>query len=578
MRYLPTLLLALALAGCSLPPERKPTALDQINAELDRAAKQAPVKPAPPAAVAEALVPPLTVELPPVSGRPAEQRFDLVVNNAPANQVFMGIVHGTRYSMLVHPDVSGTISVNLKDVTVFEALRALRDLYGYDFHVDGNRIFVEPLTMQSRVFRVNYLTGQRKGTSDLRVVSGSVSDTPINSGAAGGATPTTQTPGGESHAIQSARISTTSDADFWAELTSAVKAIVGTEGGRSVVVSPQSGVIVVRALPNELRAVEQYLKATQGSVDRQVILEAKIIEVQLNDSYQTGINWAAFTTGPNHRFSAGTAAPGTVLQNNGTLASGVSSIDYAARTYTGSKLNSTPGQDLLTDPSLAGGLFGLAFQTSSFAALLSFLETQGGVQVLSSPRIATLNNQKAVLKVGTDDFFVTNVSTTTTTGTATTTTPNVTLQPFFSGIILDVTPQIDENGNIILHIHPAVSDVTTKNTDIDLGSSGTLKLPLASSTVSETDSIVRAQDGQVVAIGGLMKSSNTTNKSQVPVVGDVPVVGNLFGQKSRTGLKQELVILLKATVVKGSDTWTDDIAASRRNIESIARPAPESAP
>jgi MSHA biogenesis protein MshL len=560
---------ALAVSGCSTMSERKPTTLDQINAELGEGAQQK-VKPAAPRAVADALMPPLKIELP--AAKTTEQRFDLVVNNAPANQVFMGIVHGTRYSMLVHPDVSGTISVNLKDVTVMEALQAIRELYGYDYTVEGNRIFVQPLTMQSRVFRVNYLTAQRKGSSDVRVVSGSVSDQPRTT-TPGAATPTTTAPGG-TESIQSTRISTTSESDFWAELSAAVRAIVGSEGGRSVVVSPQSGVLVVRALPKELRAVQEYLKASQLAVDRQVILEAKIIEVQLNDSFQAGVNWAAFTTGPNHRLSSGTIAPGTVLQTNGALASGISSLDYAASTFTGAKLASLPGQNIATDPSVAGGLFGLAFQTSSFAALLSFLETQGGVQVLSSPRIATLNNQKAVLKVGTDDFFVTNVSTTTTTGTATTTTPNVTLQPFFSGIVLDVTPQIDENDVITLHIHPAVSDVQTKTKQIDLGTAGSLTLPLASSTVSETDSIIRAEDGQVVAIGGLMKSSSTSDTSQVPGAGDVPVLGNLFKQRSRTGLKSELVILLKATVVKGTETWADNILGTRRNIQNISGPAP----
>lgn len=563
------LLAALGLSGCAEMDTKKDNAArDQINAELAKAAESKP-KPAQPAAVDAALLPPLKAEMPKAK-KVLEEKFDLSISNAPAAQVFMGIVSGTRYSMLVHPEVRGNVSVNLKDVTVFEALDAIRELYGYNYKVDGTRIFIQPLTMQSRVFQVNYLTAVRKGSSDVRVVSGSVSDTPTRQQAVGSTTAPTTTGGGLSQAIQSTRISTSSDADFWGELAAAIRTIVGTEEGRSVVVSPQSGVLVVRALPNELRSVEQYLKATQLSVDRQVILEAKIIEVELNDNFQAGINWAAFANGRNHRLSAGSAAPGTVLQTSGTLAGGVSSIDYAARTYSGSMLNSLPGQDLVTDPSLVGGLFGLAFQTSNFAALLSFLETQGGVQVLSSPRIATLNNQKAVLKVGTDDFFVTNVSSTTTTGTATTTTPNVTLQPFFSGIVLDVTPQIDDDGNITLHIHPSVSNVITKNTLINLGGETALNLPLASSTVSETDSIVRAQDGQVVAIGGLMKTSSTSDKSQVPVAGEIPLLGNLFKQTARASVKKELVILLKPTIVRDGD-WSQDILQSRDRIQAIQR-------
>ena len=160
---------------------------------------------------------------------------------------------------------------------------------------------------------------------------------------------------------------------------------------------------------------------------------------------------------------------------------------------------------------MPGTIFGLAFQTSNFAALLNFLETQGELQVLSSPRIATINNQKAVLKVGTDEFFVTNVTTnqTTTTGGAIQNSPSITTQPFFSGVALDVTPQIDENNQIILHIHPSVSNVVNKTTDIDLGQAGVFTLPLASSTVSETDTIVRVTNGNIVAIGGLMKQSDS---------------------------------------------------------------------
>ena len=175
-----------------------------------------------------------------------------------------------------------------------------------------------------------------------------------------------------------------------------------------------------------------------------------------------------------------------------------------------------------------------------------------------------------MLKVGTDEFFETNVSTSTTTGTATTTTPSVTLQPFFSGIALDVTPQIDENNNITLHIHPSVSDVTTKSKVIALGgTSGTLTLPLASSSVSETDSIVRAQDGQVVAIGGLMRSASISDDSQIPGVGEVPVVGNLFRHTNRSISKRELIILLKPTVVKGNEAWSQNILESQRHIQRI---------
>ena len=559
----------LAVAGCAAP--KGGSTYDLINAELGQAAEAGKAKPPQPDTVSSALLPPLKLELP-RNGKPLEQKFDLVVNNAPAAQVFMGIVSGTRYSMLLHPEVTGTISANLKDVSVFEALDAIREVYGYDYKVEGTRIFIQPLTMQTRVFLVNYIAGERKGTSSTRVISGSVSDASTSAvpGAVTATPTTTTTPGATNRALESSRITTTSTSDFWTELRSTLTSVIGEKEGRSVVVSPQSGIVTVRAMPAELRNVEQFLKAAQLSIDRQVMLEAKILEVQLNDGFQSGINWAAFKTGPNSRLTIGNAAPGTVLQPDGSLATGAG-VDFSTLTFTNPTLGVRPGQDYATNQSNLGALFGLAFQTSNFAALLSFLETQGNVHVLSSPRIATLNNQKAVLKVGTDEFFVTNVSTTTTTGTSTTTTPSVTLQPFFSGIALDVTPQIDENGNIILHIHPTVSQVSTVNKVVDTGVGGKLSLPLASSTVSETDSIVRVQDGNVVAIGGLMRQAQTNDRSQVPGLGDVPGLGVLFRNTNQVSQKRELVILLKPTLIQGAESWGQDILRSQQRMQALKR-------
>lgn len=558
----------LSLGACSAPPRKQET-FDLINAEMTKATQLAQ-KGTQPDAVASALLPPLKIEVP-KAAKPAEERFSLTFNNVPAQQFFLAIVSGTRYSMLIHPEVSGTVSANLKDVTVIEALDAIRELYGYDYKVEGARIYVKPLTLQTRVFHVNYLTGSRRGTSDIRVSSGSIGDsTPgvnIGSQTSTTGTSTTVTPGSTSNVLNTSKISTTSISDFWSELKASLDGIVGVKEGRSVVISPQSGVVVVRAMWDELRNVESYLKATQLSVDRQVILDAKIMEVQLNDRFQSGVNWASFASflgNSSNKVAGGFVAPGanlTALPIDGSTPAPISGGANSIVATTGSALSAPSNA--------AGSLFGLAFQTRNFAALISFLETQGTVHVLSSPRIATLNNQKAVLKVGQDEFFVTNVSSTTTTGTATTTTPNVTLQPFFSGVSLDVTPQIDENGNIILHIHPAVVNVSTVEKNINLGSGGSLILPLASSTVSETDSIVRGQDGNIIAIGGLMRQAVTSDRSQVPVVGDVPGFGELFRNTNRVSQKRELVILLKPTIVQGNESWAQDMMDSQRRIQNL---------
>ncbi|HZF18671.1 MAG TPA: secretin N-terminal domain-containing protein [Burkholderiales bacterium] len=585
-----SLVLLALLASCVEPPIVPKQTDPSILAEIDAAANQS--RATQPEAVRDALLPPLRAEMPRVAGVPVEQRFDLVVNTAPAQQVFMSIVSGTRYSMIVNPAVSGTVSVNLKDVTVREALEAIREAYGYEFRVDGTRIYVEAAGLQTRVFQVNYLMGLRSGRSDVRVASGAVS------GNVGGG-PGSTTSGGVAPAgapgmlpglgayglnaisttsLDASRVSMVSQNDFWSEVSVALRSIIGSGEGRSVVVSPQSGVVVIRALPSEHRSVEQYLKAIRVSVERQVMIEAKVIEVTLSQDYQAGVNWAAFSS---NRLSTGQASQGTVLQRSPSADAGSLLITGATGvvaggtpTATGGSIAAIPGSNLLNLTNPAQSLFGLAFQTRNFAALITFLETQGAVQVLSSPRVAALNNQKAVLKVGTDQFFVTNVQATPlstgVTGVPTTLQVTPTFNPFFSGVSLDITPQINEDGAILLHIHPLVSDVATDPIQFDFGN-GPQAFPFAKSAINETDTMVRAQDGNIVALGGLMQISVTTTKSGIPGLQDIPGIGAAFRSTQRTTVKRELVILLKPTVIKSDAEWDQDLQQVRDRYKNLGR-------
>lgn len=609
-----SILCVVVLAGCSNPAIRPDDTLDRVTAEVRRATE--PRQPAAtPEAVRQALLPPVTVEVPaaPVSSEP---RFNLVVNNLPVNQVLMAMVSDTRYSMLVHPEVRAPVTINLKDVTIREALDALRELYGYDFKIQGTRIFVQAPGLQTRVFQVNYLTGRRVGRADLRITSGSIQtpsfSAPAQAGAApGGAAPAAGAAAGGAapQSVESSRVTTTTDNDYWRDLNDALNAILGIvpapAGGapapaasgaqpaierRAVVVNSQAGVIVVRGYPADMRNVESFLKAMALVVERQVMLEAKIIEVSLNDGFQAGINWGTFSAGANSRFAAGQLNPGATLRTDGSIG-GPTTRSADGSIVAGAAFTSNPARPGVTSPdplggnspgtassllqlgaNSAGGVFGLALQTSSFAALLNFLETHGKVQVLSSPRIATMNNQKAVLKVGTDEFFVTNVSTTTTTsGTATVVTPTITTQPFFSGIALDVTPQISEDNQITLHIHPSVSVVSDKTKTLNLGTLGNFTVPLASSSVNESDTVVRVQDGSIVAIGGLMRQSQNEVRSQLPGLGDAPVVGSLFRNRSEGVTKSELVILLKTSVIQGDGSWQQQAQEVSDRLQGMQR-------
>ena len=252
------------------------------------------------------------------------------------------------------------------------------------------------------------------------------------------------------------------------------------------------------------------------------------MEVTLNDDYQQGVHW------------------------NEVLGS-IGKTDFTFSTS--GNINGNPISSNI------GGATSLSFSGPDFSGVIDLLQTQGNVQVLSSPRITATNNQKAVIKVGEDEYFVTDVSSTTTTGTSTTTTPEVELTPFFSGIALDVTPQIDKDGSVILHVHPSVTLTDEQNKTIQLGSEE-LILPLAQSRVRESDTIIRAKSGEIVVIGGLIETYKIDQESKTPIFGDIPVVGGLFKSVSETTQKRELVILLKPVVI-GQDTWKTQLQDAR---------------
>ncbi len=558
------LLAAFGLSACQSGPAPRSTA-NAIDAELAQARAARPSAKVPDK-VLQALVPPLGMSAPVMAPLP-EPRFDLTVAGASAAQVFQAIASESRYSILLPPNLQATaISVNMKDVTASEALESLRELYGFEYRIEGSRVFVQPAGLQTRMFNIGYPAARRVGRSDTRVTSGSIAGTGT------GATATA------AQAAEGSQVSTTNDADFWKELETSLKAVVGAEGGRQVVLSQHSGVLVVRALPRELREVENYLRAARLSIDRQVMLEAKIVEVTLKEGFESGINWAALHRG-NHRLSVGADAsrinvPGSIGQAAGVPNGSI--VTSADSSTTPATVISNTLSQLLASPALGGGagVLGMAVTGGDFVGLLSFLETQGSVHVLSSPRVAAINNQKAVLRVGTDDFFITNISTTTaSSASGSVTTPSITVQPFFSGISLDVTPQIDEDGTVTLHIRPSVSQVSERTRIVNLGNLGSFTLPLASSNVNETDTMVRVQDGNIVAIGGLMQQTQSDDDVRVPGAGDIPVAGNLFKRVNRKLEKREVVFLVKPTVIKGEAQWAVDVASTAERIRKLqARP------
>ena len=481
-------------------------------------------------------------------------RFDITATDLDIRAFFAGLATETHSNVVVHPDISGSISLNLKDVTLEETLNIIQDVYGYYHSPIRGGYQILPNRLQTRIFEIDYLALKRSGKSSTRVSSGQVSDAEDDNNYADSADSSYNS----ASTISGSSIRTESETNFWPQLQTALTSLVGTNEGRNVIIQPHSGLVVVRAMPAELELVERYLRRTQGSLQRQVILEAKIIEVELSDKFQSGINWGALMQKGDQIARIGQVGGGSIFSD------GVSSI--AGNIANLNPLNPVAMNGLTT--SAFGGVFSAALEFDDFQAFIEAAETQGEVRVLSSPRVSTVNNQKAVIKVGNDEFFVTDISSDTVTGTTTTTTPDITLTPFFSGIALDVTPQISDDAQVTLHIHPTVSEVTDQ-TKIITVSGQEQSLPLAYSSVRESDTIVRAASGQIVVIGGLMQERARNNKAGIPGLGKIPGVGALFRHQQDENSKSELVILLRPQIVKNAQHWNAALRSSSTHLQKM---------
>jgi len=545
-----SVLLALSLVACqSAGPyvSYDGSVLEQVQTELEQSREAASqgARVVPPKQVLNALVPQIAFTEDDAAA--VDSRFDFSVKDAmPVREFFSLLTEDTDYSVVVHPDVRGSISaLDLKNVTVEEVLDQVIEIYGYSITLDGSVYQIRPGGLQTRIFKLNYLNVSRSGSSTMQITASGISDGLQSgnfgnnaNGQVGIVNPVAGGGGGFNNGGQNnqnagrATIQTQTETDYWNDLETVIRSIIGTGGGptlasltgtdtRSVIVSPQTGMILVRAYPKELKEVGEFIEASQAALQRQVILEAKILEIELSEGFQSGINLQALGDG---------------------------------------EVNAAYGSGDI-DQSIAGTPLSLNLNFTDFSGVIKLLESQGNVQVISSPRILTLNNQKAIFKVGQESYYLTAANTTAfgTQGTGNVVNSNSNLEPFFSGIALDVTPQISEAGDIILHIHPILSEVkeeVKRILDNDF--------PLASSATRESDTIARVRNGEVIVISGLMQTRSRGSTSGIPGVDEIPIISRPLEQNERTTVKTELVILLRAIV--------DDKDAMQRSIDdSIER-------
>lgn len=446
--------------------------------------------------------------------REPERLYSFSLRDADIREVLMAISKQTTFNIVVDPKVKGTVTVDLKNVTLTEALDTLTDLLELTYAIKQNIIRVFEPVPETRVFSFQYVNVKRTGSSSTSAqigatgggVTGATGTTAGTSGAAGGTT----------------TVSTSTEWDIWRDVEAGVGKILSPKG--KVIVDKQGGNIFVTDFPKVLDRVASFLESVEGSVQRQVLIEARIVEVTLTGEYRFGLDWGAIA-------QAAALRGASTISANRILAQRLS-----------------PG---------AGG-FQIGVVNADFSALLDTISSQGELNVLSSPKLATLNNQTAVIRAGTDEvFFETRVSETPSlTGTQTTRT--VTPRTVTIGVVLGVTPQIASDGSVVLHIHPTVTEKR-----------GEAKSPVGDTfpvlDVREADMVVRAREGQIVVIGGLMQEKRSDSASKVPILGDLPGIGRLFRSTTQEARKTELVVLLSPTVMVGKKV--DEITA--RELERL---------
>lgn len=486
----------------------------------------------------------------PVSGNgiyAPTRRFRVQAENVDAKEFFGSLLNETSYGIVVHPDVAGLISLDLQNVTVGEVLTAVSNLYGYDIQQKGKIFYVYPAGVRTETFAVDYLLVKRSGKSTLNITTGGVTSEDRNdssdnndSSSSSSSSNSDSSSDSDSSSFDSdsgTSVQTSTENEFWTSLEKSLNNFIGKGEGKSVIVNAESGLVVVSANPAELKAIRNFLDSATKRLTKQVLLEAKILEVTLSEDFQHGIDWS-------------------ILGNSKHWGNGGSGANFSSFSFSPDSVFGA-----------IGGATSIVFRDTNLGVAVNLLQTQGDVSILSSPRVTTSNNQKAVMKVGEDEYFVTSFESDTVTSSSTTTsTPSVEFTPFFSGVSLDVTPQIKEDGSVMMHVHPAVIKVSEQIKSLSYGDNQNMQIPMAKSTIRETDTVVRANSGDVIIIGGLIEERKDDIESKVPLLGDIPVLGNLFSNKQSATRKVELVILIRPVVVD-DDTWKSELRRSNELLE-----------
>ena len=515
MQKLIILLSALILLGsCSeLPPKPYAPSPAHINAaksvpqdNIPGLVRQAPVLPEP--------APPLELE-----------KYTVVVNEVPVKEILFALARDAKINVDIGPGIEGDVTLNAVDQTLPQILdRIARQVsIRYEFK-DGNLI-IEADKPFFRSYTVNYLNMARDTKTEVKIATQLES---TGGGAVGGGG------GGQNNSIT--EVSSVAANHFWDNLVKDVLAILGQTPKSSssatgitvtdtVIPHPETGVLTVKATSKQHELIQTFIDNALASAHRQVLIQATIVEVALNDQYSAGVDWSVLG-------SAGTA--------------GVNAI---SSTFLGFPDNLNPGLPTAGPPAFLLNYTNGENANRVINATINLLEQFGDIKVLSSPQIVAMNNQSALLKVVDNVVYFTikqetNIAQT---GIATNTF-ETTVHSVPVGIVMSLTPQINENDSIILNVRPTISRISGFVNDPNPGLTVVSQIPEIQ--VSEMESVLRINHGQVAVLGGLMQDNTEKTDQSIPGLSKIPLLGEAFKTRNRNNLKNELVIFLRPTVIR----------------------------
>lgn len=581
-KTIPPLLVATLLGACAAP-QTKPPSSGHLNAD----SAPATAKPGIPQPVQQ------TLALPKPKPAAKTETYSVVVKDVKVEELLFALARDAKLNVDVHPGIRGTVTLNAIDQTLPQLLNRIAKQVDMRFELDGPNLVVMPDTPYLRTYKVDYVNMSRDTTGNVAINTQIASISPTAAGAGAGAAA-----GGTSGNVSSTKVDNVAKNRFWETLEQNIKDILretdkeiivkrrvaegqeqsatagaaaqpGAAGAgagtaaaptqiqlqvappqqqtaaakeyetlqaASVMMNRETGVVLVRATSRQHEKIQEFLDKVLSSARRQVLIEATLVEVRLNQNYQQGIDWQQFSQGG----AWSSIGQGTTRSFRFNPATG------AYEVYT-----NTP-----TLPSAVGStLFSLAFRRADMFAAIKLLESFGTLRVLSSPKLSVLNNQTAILKV-VDNFVYFQVKSDTSQGqTSTLTNLTTTPQSVSVGLVMSVTPQISENNSVLLNVRPTISRIT--GTKRDPHPALTIPNLVPEIQTREMESLMSVNDGDIAVLGGLMQEQVNNNDDAVPGVSKIPILGNIFTHRNDTTTKTELVVFLRPTVVRDASIQGD---------------------